>query len=150
MSQQRERESGLSEEQLVKLLRLKRYESADDERLLRNRQHIMREVRSIQVERKPPMRDRLKTYWGAVFAEPIYGLALALILLFFSFIQVIGIDRTHSEMSADIYAESSGLPVEDSLLDEEETYPNLPAHIRLFAPPMGGDGTVLPATFEFE
>ena len=53
-------------------------------------------------------------------------------------------------MSADINAESSGLPVEDSLLDEEEAYPDLPAHHRLFAPPTGGDGTVLPATFEFE
>ena len=150
MSQQRERELGLSEDQLVKLLHLKRFESADEERLLRNRQHIMREVRSIQAERKPPMRDRLKTYWAEVFAEPKYGLALALILLFFSFIQVIGIDRTHSETSAGIHDDSSGLAVEDSPLDEEETYPELPAHIRLFAPPTGGDGTVLPATFEFE
>ena len=33
MSQQRERELGLSEDQLVKLLHLKRYESADEERI---------------------------------------------------------------------------------------------------------------------
>ena len=150
MSQQRERESGSSEDQLVKMLHLKRYESADRERMLQNRQHIMREVRSIQAERKSPMRDWLKAYWGEVCAEPKYGFALALILLFFSFIQVIGIDQTHSEMSAVADADLSGLPVEELPLDDEETYPDLPAHHRLFAPPTGGDGTVLPANFEFE
>ena len=64
MSQQRERELGLSEDQLVKLLHLKRYESADEERLLRNRKNIMRKVRSIQAERNLPMWNRLKTCIG--------------------------------------------------------------------------------------
>ena len=149
MSQQRERESGLSEDQLVKLLHLKRYEAADKERMLRNRKNIMRKVRSIQAERNLPMWNRLKVYVSEVCAEPKYGLAVALIFLFFSFIQVIKIDRTHSEMVR-IYAESSGFAVKDSPLDEEESYPELPAHMRLFAPPTGGDGTVLPATFEVE
>ena len=94
--------------------------------------------------------DRLKTYWAEVFAEPKYGLAVALIFLFFSFIQVIKIDRTHSEISSGIHADLSGFAVKDSPLDEEESYPELPAHMRLFAPPTGGDGTVLPATFEVE
>ena len=48
MSQQRERESVLSEDQLVKILHLKRYESADKERMLQNLQNIKREVRSLQ------------------------------------------------------------------------------------------------------
>ena len=150
MSQQRKRESGLSENQLLKLLHLKRYEEADEERMLRNRQNIMRKVRFIQAERKPPMWNRLKLYWDEVCMEPKYGFALALIFLFFSFIQVIRIDRTNSEISAGIHADVSGLAVEDSPLDEEETYPDLPAHIRLFGQPTGGDGTVLPATFEVE
>ena len=150
MSQQRNRESGLSEDQLVKLLHLKRYEAADKERMLRNRKNIMRKVRSIQVERNLPMWNRLKVYLGEVCAEPKYGLAVALIFLFFSFTQVIKIDRTHSEISSGIHADLSGLAVEDLPLDEEESYPDLPAHMRLFAPPTGGDGTVLPATFEVE
>ena len=149
MSQQRERESVLSEDQLVKILHLKRYESADKERMLQNLQNIKREVRSLQAERKSPIRDWLKAYWGEVCAEPKYGLALALIVFFFSIIQVVGVDRTNSEMSADTNVDFSGLPVEEFPL-EEEAYPDLPAHHRLFAPPTGGDGTVLPATFEFE
>ena len=150
MSQQREQEVGLSEDQLVKVLQLKRYEAADKEQLLRNRQNIRRKVRSIQAERKSPIWNRLKVYWGEICTEPKYGLAVALIFLFFSFMQVIRIDRAHSERSAGIHADLRGLSVEDSPPDEEETYPDLPAHIRLFAPPMGGDGTVLPATFEVE
>lgn len=150
MNQQRELESELSEDQLVKLLHLKRYESGDEERMLRNRQNIMRKVRFIQAERKSSIWNRLKVYWGEFCAEPKYGLALALIFLFFSFIQVIRIDRTHLEISAGIHADLTGLAVEDSPLDEEETYPDLPANIRLFAQPTGGDGTVLPATFEVE
>ena len=147
MRQQREPESRLSKDQLLQVLHLKRYESADEERMLRNRQNIMREVRSIQAERKPRMREWLEAYWG-FYAEPKYGLAL--IFLLFAFMQVIGVDRTNAEISAGIYADLSGLPLEGLLLEEVETYPDLPAHIRLFTPPTGGDGTVLPATFEFD
>lgn len=150
MSQQREQESGLSEDQLVKVLQLKRYEAADKEQLLRNRQNIMRKVRSIQAVQKSTMWNRLKAYWGEICTEPKYGLAVALIFLFFAFMQVIRSDRAHSERSAAIDADLRGLAVEDLPLDEAETYPDLPAHIRLFAPPTGGDGTVLPATFEVE
>ena len=150
MSQHRERESVLSEDQLVKMLHLKRYESAENERMLQNRQNIKREVLSIKAERKPLMRDLLKAYWIEFCAEPKYVLALALIVLFFSFIQVVGVDRTHLEMSAGTNIDLSELPVEELPLDEEEAYPDLPAYHRLFAPPTGGDGTVLPATFEFE
>ena len=49
-----------------------------------------------------------------------------------------------------VYADLSGIPAEVMLEEELEVYPDLPAHIRLFASPTGGDGTVLPATFEFE
>ncbi|MAW39451.1 MAG: hypothetical protein CMF27_00780 [Kiritimatiellaceae bacterium] len=146
MSQQREH--GLSEDQLLQVLHLKRYESADEGRLLRNRQNIMREVRSIQVNRRPSLLERLETHLGWFYAEPKYGLAL--IFLLFALLQFVGVDRTNSEASVGVYADLSGIPAEVMLEEELEVYPDLPAHIRLFASPTGGDGTVLPATFEFE
>lgn len=146
MSQQRE--PGLSEDQLLEALHLKRYETADEGRLLRNRQNIMREVRSIQANRKPSYFERLETRLGWFYAEPKYGLAL--IFLLFALLQFVGVDQTNTEPSVGVYADLSEIPVEGMLQEELEVYPTLPAHIRLFASPTGGDGTVLPAAFEFE
>lgn len=129
------------EELLVQLLREQGDVMLDEQQMRVQREAIMRKIRTLQADRSVSWVDRLKE-WVAV---PKYGLALLLLIL--AFVQISGLNSVKPENA--VFVEVSTPSVEESVEDEVlDVYPDLPENLRLFAPPTGGDGTVLPAEFE--
>lgn len=129
------------EELLVQLLREQGDVKLDEQQMRVQREAIMRKIRTLQTDRSVSWVDRLKE-WVAV---PKYGLALLLLIL--AFMQISGLNSVKPENA--VFVEVSTPSVEESVEDEVlDVYPDLPENLRLFAPPTGGDGTVLPAEFE--
>jgi len=129
------------DELLVQLLREQGDVMLDEQQMRVQREAIMRKIRTLQTDRSVSWVDRLKE-WVAV---PKYGLALLLLIL--AFVQISGLNSVKPD-NAD-FVEVSTPSVEESVEDEVlDVYPDLPENLRLFAPPTGGDGTVLPAEFE--
>jgi len=129
------------EELLVQLLREQGDVKLDEQQMRVQREAIMRKIRTLQADRSVSWVDRLKE-WVAV---PKYGLALLLLIL--AFVQISGLNSVKPDNA--VFVEVSTPSVEESVEDEVlDVYPDLPENLRLFAPPTGGDGTVLPAEFE--
>ena len=129
------------EELLVQLLREQGDVMLDEQQMRVQREAIMRKIRTLQADRSVSWVDRLKE-WIAV---PKYGLALLLLIL--AFVQISGLNSVKPDDA--VFVEVSTPSVEESVEDEVlDVYPDLPENLRLFAPPTGGDGTVLPAEFE--
>jgi len=134
---------------LNKLMHLKRYETPDASRMVRNKQNIMRGVRQAQANQRQPLLDRLENSMPWFFAEPRYGIA-ALFIAFFG-LQYAGINARQSATSTGIYTSSPHVASIDRQAASVETnrYPNLPGNYRLFADPEG-DASVVPAGFEYK
>lgn len=133
------------DELLVQLLREQGDVKLDEQQMRVQREAIMRKIRTLQADRSVSWENRLKERLGEWMAVPKYGLALLLLIL--AFVQISGLNSVKSDEA--VYVEVRALsvvePTEDEVLDG---YPDLPENLRLFAPPTGGDGTVLPAEFE--
>ncbi len=138
-------DNAMMSEQLTKLLRLKMYEHPDETRMIGNRQSIMCAVRALQAEKQLAFGERLKKF------EPRYVPALIVISLVVGF-QYAGLNSRHSILSTGtgIYASLEETTSFEAFSTNSIVYPNLPDHVRLFAPPTGGDGSVLPAQLKIK
>ena len=134
------------EELLVQLLREQGRVPLDEQQMRLQRAAIMRQVRAVQAERSASWTVRLRERLGAWVAEPKYGLALLFLVL--ALVQLSGRHAPESEQAVYVNVRGPAVePIEDEGLD---AYPDLPENLRLFPPPTGGDGTVMPAEFEFK
>lgn len=133
------------EELLVQLLREQGDVKLDEQQMRVQREAIMRKIRILQADRSGSWEGRLKERLGEWMVAPKYGLALLLLIL--AVMQISGLNSTKPDEA--VYVEVSA-PVAPDLVEDEvlDAYPDLPENLRLFAPPTGGDGTVLPAEFE--
>ena len=133
---------------LTKLMYLKRYETPDASRMVRNKQNIMRQVRQSQSERKPSLLEMLEGSIPWFFAEPKYGIA-ALFIAFVA-LQYVGVNARRTASSTGIYTSSANVAsFQQQAPVVTNRYPNLPSNYRLFAEPQG-DGSVMPASFEYK
>ena len=135
---------------LQQLLHLKKYETPDAARMMRNRQNIMRTVRQAQSEKRKPLLDMLEINIPWFFSEPKYGIAA----LFVAFVglQYVGINARNSATSTGIYTSTGNIASfeqDDAGAVISNRYPNLPSNYKLFAQP-AGDQTVIPAGFELK
>ena len=119
---------------LRKLMHLKRYEVAEDHRMIRNKQNIMRQVRESTRTKRKSLVDRLEIKIPWFFAEPKYGLAF----LFVAFVglQYLGINTRNATLSqTGIYTDSYSIAAleQSSMLSTNQiSYPKLPSNMSLF------------------
>ncbi|MBN2163723.1 MAG: hypothetical protein JXR25_07625 [Pontiellaceae bacterium] len=86
-----------SEELLDKLLHLKQYEVPEIARMTRNRQNIMREVRSASRNQRKSFGDLIEGCFPWLFAEPKYGVAMLLVA--FAGLQYLSVNARHAALS---------------------------------------------------
>jgi hypothetical protein len=137
-----------AEVMLRKLMHLKNYETPETARMTRNKQNIMRQVRQSQAGKRKSLGDLLEVNMPWFFAEPKYGIAA----LFVAFVglQYVGLTAKTSSQSTGIYTTTGEIAAysQTSTVNSND-YPSLPRNYPLFRTPEGGDGTVLPAGFQY-
>ncbi|HEY5653197.1 MAG TPA: hypothetical protein VIR63_02375 [Pontiella sp.] len=120
-------------EMLRKLLHLKRYETPETHRMMRNRQNIMRKVRHAKANRRKGLGDLLEEGIPWFFAEPKYGIAL--LFLAFVGLQYFEVNARNSVRSTGIYTPSESVTSyvqASSSISNAVPYPKLPSNLRLF------------------
>ena len=135
---------GLEEQcvaRLQQLLREKQQESHAEKRQQHHCQEVLRAVRAHAKADGDDQQGSLSLFFGTRWAPAYAGLAVVLLIVTFQFYKI-GISTSDTGVQLSLSQESA-----DELEDEKE-YPTLPENIRLFSPPTGGDGTILPAQFE--
>ena len=135
---------GLEEQcvaRLQQLLREKQQESHAEKRQKHHCQEVLRAVRAHAKAGGDGQQGSLSLFSGFKWAPAYAGLAVVLLIVAFQFYKV-GISTSDTGVQLSLSQES----VEE--LEDEKEYPTLPENIRLFSPPTGGDGTILPAQFK--
>ena len=134
----------ISEKQLLKILHLKKYEKADENRLAHNRQQIYNLISDIDHIKKPQFFDEIVALWNYFRQKPKYILSLSIF-----FIALFGISFLINEKS-ELTVDSSIKIEKDEVIEENELkYPDLPENIRLFESPLA-DETVIPTSYHAE
>ena len=134
----------ISEKQLLKILHLKKYEKADENRLAHNRQQIYNLISDIDHIKKPQFFDEIVALWNYFRQKPKYILSLSIF-----FIALFGISFLINE-KIELTVDSSIKIEKDEVIEENELkYPDLPENIRLFESPLA-DETVIPASYHTE
>jgi len=133
---------------LRQLLHLKRYETPVADRITKNKQNIMREVREISHRKHWNLGDLLEMNIPWFFAEPRYGIAALFIV--FGGLQFLGISsQKHATGKTGIYTSDNSIAAYDSsggiTATNSISYPRLPDNLELFARPNGGNGSIIPA-----
>jgi hypothetical protein len=132
------------------LMHLKQYETPDPDRMRRNRQNIMREVRKARSEQKKPLLDLMEINIPWFFAEPKYGIAAVFVA--FVGLQYLGTTARTSSRDTGIYTTGNIAALEQSSTistNNSYSYPTLPDNYQLFTQPDAGNASVVPAGFEF-
>jgi hypothetical protein len=135
---------GLEEKQTMRLQQLLRElheERRDEEQESRHCREVRRAVR-IHAEKSGEQQQAGLSIFSELGWAPAYtGVALLLLIATIQFY------KTEAPSSDSVAQLPLSQEVVDEL-DEEKAYPNLPENIRLFSPPTGGNGTILPAQFQ--
>ncbi|MBT8042813.1 MAG: hypothetical protein HKP10_01385 [Kiritimatiellales bacterium] len=118
---------------LQQLMQLKRYETPETARMTRNKQNIMREVRTAKAGKRKSIGDLLEVSIPWFFAEPKYGVA-ALFVAFVA-LQYLGMSARNSARSTGIYTTTDNFAAFEpsaSVSTNRTTYPTLPSNYPLF------------------
>jgi hypothetical protein len=119
---------------LQQLFHLKKYETPDAVRLIRNRHNIMRQVREINSRKHRSLSDLLAVNLPWFFAEPRYGIA-ALFIVFAS-LQFWGANtQKQIRDNSDFYTRNNTMAVAapaSTLYTNSIVYPELPDDINFF------------------
>ena len=134
---------GLEEQCVARLQQLLREKQAEShaEKQQHHCQEVLRAVRAHAKAGGDDQQGSLSLFSGFKWAPAYAGLALVLLIVTFQFYKI-GISTSDTGVQLSLSQESA------EELEDEKEYPTLPENIRLFSPPTGGDGTILPAQFE--
>ena len=135
---------GLEEQcvaRLQQLLREKQQEGYAEKQQQHHCQEVLRAVRAHAKASGDDQQGSLSLFSGFKWAPAYAGLAVVLLIVTFQFYKI-GISTSDTGVQLSLSQESA------EELEDEKEYPTLPENIRLFSPPTGGDGTILPAQFE--
>jgi hypothetical protein len=139
------------DEMLKQLFYLKSYEKPETARMTRNKQNIMREVRTASQQRRMSLFDMLEVNFPWFFAEPKYGVAL--IFVAFAGLQYLGINGRHAAQSdTGIYTAAADQfatyqqPVD--IATNSVAYPEVPSGMRLFQDRTGNGDVTWAARWE--
>jgi hypothetical protein len=121
---------------LQDLFHLKRFETPDPGRMVRNKQNIMRQIRQESHNKKSTIGDLIELNFPWLFAEPKYGVAILFVA--FAGLQYLSVnDRQAASSRTGIYTtpasqfaayEQSGSAVVSNAIP----YPEVPGNLRLF------------------
>ena len=118
---------------LQQLLHLKKYETPSPERMVKNKQNIMRQVREANSKKRWSLGDLIEMNIPWFFAEPRYGIAALFIV--FAALQFWGVNsQKKSQGKTGIYTSESGMAMLDQATISSNTvsYPSLPKNFSLF------------------
>lgn len=133
---------GAGDELLQKLFHLKSYEVPDPDRMTRNKQNIMRQVREVNSRARWDLFDLLEVNIPWFFAEPKYGIAALFVA--FAGLQYLGASsRNMPDSRTGIYTASdqmASLERRATISTNTVSYPMLPDNLNLFPAQQGDDG----------
>lgn len=125
---------GTDDELLQKLFHLKSYEIPDPDRMTRNKQNIMRQVREANGKARWDLFDLLEVNIPWFFAEPKYGIAALFVA--FAGLQYLGAsNRNMPDSQTGIYTGSdqiASLERRATISTNTVSYPELPDNLNLF------------------
>jgi hypothetical protein len=130
------------DELLRQLLHLKRYETPDTARMVKNKQNIMRQVRVGSSKKGWTLADLLEVNIPWFFAEPRYGIAALFVV--FATLQFWGVNaQKQVNGENEMYVPQSVVVTEPSASTYSDSiaYPKLPEDLLLF-PNQQGDSSV--------
>ena len=117
------------------LFHLKRFETPEAARMVRNKQNIMRQIRQESQNKRKSIGDMIELNFPWVFAEPKYGVALLFVA--FAGLQYLGVNaRQAANSQTGIYTTPAGQfagyeqPV--AAVSNSIPYPEVPDDLRLF------------------
>ena len=120
---------------LQSLFHLKRFETPDAGRMVRNKQNIMRQIRQESQNKKSTIGDLIELNFPWLFAEPKYGVAILFVA--FAGLQYLGVNaRQAASSQTGIYTTPAGQfagyeqPV--AAVSNSIPYPEVPGNLRLF------------------
>jgi hypothetical protein len=120
---------------LQDLFHLKRFETPDTARMVRNKQNIMRQIRQESQNKKNTIGDLIELNFPWLFAEPKYGVAILFVA--FAGLQYLGVNaRQAASSQTGIYTTPAGQfaayeqPV--AAVSNSIPYPEVPGNLRLF------------------
>jgi hypothetical protein len=120
---------------LQQLIHLKRYETPDASRMLRNKQNIMRQIRQESQNQRKSIGDLIEFNFPWLFAEPKYGVALLFVA--FAGLQYLGVNaRQAANSQTGIYTtppgQFAGYEQPVATVSNSIPYPEVPGNLRLF------------------
>ena len=120
---------------LQHLIHLKRFETPDASRMVRNKQNIMRQIRQKDQNKRKSIGDLIELNYPWLFAEPKYGVALLFVA--FAGLQYLGVNaRQAANSQTGIYTSPVGQFAEyeqpADTVSNSIPYPEVPGNLRLF------------------
>ena len=120
---------------LQDLFRLKRFETPDPARMVRNKQNIMRQIRQESQNKKNTLGDLIELNFPWLFAEPKYGVAILFVA--FAGLQYLGVNaRQAANSQTGIYTPPAGqfaaYEQSTAAVSNSIPYPEVPENLRLF------------------
>ncbi|HSR88389.1 MAG TPA: hypothetical protein VLL07_05505 [Pontiella sp.] len=120
---------------LQQLIHLKRFETPDPSRMVRNKQNIMRQIRQESQNQKKSLGDLIEFNFPWLFAEPKYGVALLFVA--FAGLQYLGVNaRQAANSQTGIYTtpidQFAGYEQSAAAVSNAIPYPEVPGNLRLF------------------
>jgi len=121
---------------LQQLMHLKRYETPDPSRMVRNKQNIMRQIRQESQNKSKSIGDLIEFNFPWLFAEPKYGVALLFVA--FAGLQYLSINaRQAANSQTGIYTmpagQFAGYEQPAAAVSNSIPYPEVPSNLRLFS-----------------
>ena len=131
------KESGIESADLMlqHLIHLKRFETPDASRMVRNKQNIMRQIRQESQNKSKSIGDLIEFNFPWLFAEPKYGVALLFVA--FAGLQYLGVNaRQAANSQTGIYTtptgQFAGYEQPAATVSNSIPYPEVPGNLRLF------------------
>jgi hypothetical protein len=119
---------------LQQMLHLKQFETPDAERMVKNRQNIMRQVREVSRQKRWSVGDLLEVNIPWFFAEPRYGIAALFVV--FAGLQFWGANsQKNVNGKTGIYSSLNSAPAYEQnavISTNSISYPKLPDGLELF------------------
>jgi hypothetical protein len=120
---------------LQDLFHLKRFETPDPSRMVRNKQNIMRQIRQESHNKRATVGDLIELNFPWLFAEPKYGVAILFVA--FAGLQYLSVNaRQAANSQTGIYTTPAAQFAEyqqpAAAVSNSIAYPEVPGNLRLF------------------